>query len=883
MSIVASWLILASVLTAHSGAAASAAADLTGVRYPAAVELFHCDFDPAEVDRDQDGWPQDWRRRTGVGYPHYVDMEVVEAPSPGNDHCLRIALDGGAATAYSPPVDVSMLSSYVVEGWLKTDGLVHDEALLSVTLLDAQRHPLERFESRMLRHSEDWVKLRIGPFAPASAAAVSAVIGIEVRPGSEEDLTGTVWCDDVWMGLLPRVTLDTSPSRRWITPEEDIEVVCAVSGALSPDAVCTFRIEDALGEVLESHEQRLSENDDFGDAPPGTIARGTSTLASLKRTFRMRPQLDRTGLYRVYAHLHGGDGLSVEHELNIAVTDDAANGAGGEFGWSLPRGDTPLSQAELLMLASQVGIGKIKYPVWVDPANSEALEQLAWFVERLNSRGVEVIGLLQDPPQAVIDALPVNARWQAADVFTAPPESWYPSLEPVVSRLAMRVRQWQLGGDYDQSFQGAAGIEPLLLTVRRRLDEVGQGVQLGVGWNWLEQLPQWTDSTAYAVSLSAQPPLTHTELAEQLADVAHDPTTRWIDVTPLRRDEYTTEARARDLVLRMAAAKVHGANGIFLSDPFDAQRGVLTPEGNPAELIFAWRTTARLLAGAEYLGEMQLPGGSRNHVFARGDETVMLVWSDGAVAEEVLYLGEAPRWVDVWGRSGPVSEIAGRHVIDVSNVPRFVTGLDQRVTRLRMAVQLAPEALAPSYGRPQRCRLVLRNPLDDGVNAHVRLELPARWKCTPEEFDLTLAAHAKDEVPLEIMLPVGASAGVHQVRADVQLASDREYRYSVYRTLEVGDGRLTIDVATRTTPDGDLVVEQLLTNHSDDVVSLRCYLRGADMHFESRQVRDFGPGINAQQYVVAGGANRVGQSMLIQVSEVLGDSRTLYHWFTVEP
>lgn len=890
MSIVSSWMIVASVLTAPTAVSAAAVAVPTDAarlpeRYPAAVELYHCDFDPEEVDRDQDGWPKGWQRRTGAGFPHYVDIALVDAPSPGNDHCLRIDMDGGAATAYGPRIDVSSLSSYVMEAWLKTEDLINDHALLSVTLLDEHGESLERFDSQVVGGTRDWVKLRIGPFAPESAAARYAVVGLDVRPGKEAGLTGTVLCDDVWLGYLPRVTLDTSKSQRWVAPTDDVEVVCHVSGVLSPDAVCTFAVEDALGQVLQTHERRLDDDDGFGgdtfgDTPAAT---GASSVASMQRTFRLRPKIHRTGFYRILARLSGGDGLRVERSLNLAVVDDTASISNGEFGWSLPGGEQPLSQSELLKLVSQVGVSRVKFPVWIDGEDTERLERLVWFTERMNSRGVEVIGMLHQPPESALGVVAATSGPAAADIFTADADSWYPSLEPVVARLAMRVRLWQLGSDDDESFQGAVALEPMLESVKRRLDEVGQGVQLGMGWNWMEQPPVLTDAAAYVVNLSANPPLTPDELADQLDQPAGSSLGRWVDVSPLARDDYTTTVRARDLVLRMVAAKIHGAGGIFLANPFDPERGVMSPDGNPGELIFAWRTTAKLLAGAEYLGQLRLPGGSHNHVFARGGEVVMVAWSDEKNAQEVLYLGDSPEWVDIWGGHGPLCDVDDRHVVELSDVPLFITGLDERVTRLRLAIELAPAALEPRYGRPQASQLTLHNPLDEGISAYVRLNLPPRWKCTPSEIELALSGHSQENIPLQITLPVGGQAGPHMVRADVALHTDRDYRFSVYRDISVADDRVTIDAVTRTTDSGDLLVEQFITNHSDETVSFRCYLRGPDMHHQSRQVKNLGPGTDVAQYQIEGGADRVGQSLLLEVREVLGDRRTLNHWFTVEP
>jgi hypothetical protein len=46
-------------------------------------------------------------------------------------------------------------------------------------------------------------------------------------------------------------------------------------------------------------------------------------------------------------------------------------------------------------------------------------------------------------------------------------------------------------------------------------------------------------------------------------------------------------------------------------------------DGTPAELFLPWRTTATAISGGEYLGQMQLPGGSINHVFVRDGEAIL--------------------------------------------------------------------------------------------------------------------------------------------------------------------------------------------------------------------------------------------------------------------
>ena len=116
---------------------------------------------------------------------------------------------------------------------------------------------------------------------------------------------------------------------------------------------------------------------------------------------------------------------------------------------------------------------------------------------------------------------------------------------------------------------------------------------------------------------------------------------RWVVLQALPAEGHTPQARVEDLVRRMMAAKMHGAEGIFCPDPFDAQCGLMEPDGTPGELLLPWRTTALMLGGAKYLGAAELPGGSANAVFTRRGDAVLVLWNRRP-QDETLYLGREP-------------------------------------------------------------------------------------------------------------------------------------------------------------------------------------------------------------------------------------------------
>ena len=66
---------------------------------------------------------------------------------------------------------------------------------------------------------------------------------------------------------------------------------------------------------------------------------------------------------------------------------------------------------------------------------------------------------------------------------------------------------------------------------------------------------------------------------------------------PLPREHYSLETRITDLAMRMIAAKMEGAEGIFIPQAFSDSAGVMNQDGTVGELFIPWRTAAHLLAG----------------------------------------------------------------------------------------------------------------------------------------------------------------------------------------------------------------------------------------------------------------------------------------------
>jgi hypothetical protein len=241
--------------------------------------------------------------------------------------------------------------------------------------------------------------------------------------------------------------------------------------------------------------------------------------------------------------------------------------------------------------------------------------------------------------------------------------------------------------------------------------------------------------------------------------------------------------------------------------------------------------------------------------------------------------------IDVWGRTVPQTTLEqdGHKLteIEVGPLPVFVTGLSEAVARWQIALAFDDEWLASLFGREQEIKLALRNTFPQGLSGEITLHAPKSWQVDgrPQRFKLSEADQLK--LPIPVTLQPDAGSGPQPVRLDFDISSDRNYRFSVYRTLQLGLQDVQIELATRLRDDGALVVEQQITNLADRPVSFHCTLFPPGRRRESRQVLDQPRGRGTLTFVLEGGEELIGQKLWLRAEEI-GGSRVLNSTLTAE-
>lgn len=853
-------------------------------RHPDAVAIFDCGFE-RPWDVNYDNWPDNWGRTLGEKLPHFVNAQIADDPQRAENRALVVHVDGGGVHLESPLVTVSENFSYKAACRLLMTGVKFARTQVRIEFLDDDEQVLQTETTPWIAATkgEDWELLHIGPVNPVDPRITAARVVLHVEPGARSDLEGIVALDDAWIARLPKMTVTTGNPCNVYTDKNQVEVTCSLSGILDSDPDILFELLDASSQRIDGSrvqlegrlitERRRKASEFVGVTENQQAAYAGSTS--------WRPPITMHGFYKIRVTMQNSRGMFDRRVVNIAMVPPLERPDHGEFGWSLAADDLPLSFDNLAQLLPVMAVNWVKLPVWYGESEAARGDALVTFAEKAAAQNIDVVGVVDRPPadSEIAKRLPRDAT--IADVLMTESSEWLPLLDPVLTRLSLRVRWWQLGDDNDASLSRLPNLEASIGALRDKLFRFGQDVNLGVGWKWVQSSagsprPPWEFQ-----QFSASPPLTGPELEQALGLPHRESVRRWVLVEPLSRRSYDLETRARDLVEQMLAGKIHGADAIFAAHPFDDNVGLMTETGMPGELLLPWRTTASLLSGATYLGSMDLPRHSHNRIFQTNSGAVMIVvWSD-APTEELIPTSDEVRVLDVWGRQQPARAQGDRQAIDVDALPKFILGINASVARWSMETKFAVPHVPSIFGKSHPNRLEIRNTFPQGVGGTVRLVAPKGWQISPERIEFKLAVGETVAKPFEVSLPFDASGGAAAIRADVVVDADRQYRFSVDRELIVGDGEVEIETITRLDNDGALFVTQRMINHSPLPVDFKCLLYAPGRRRQRMQVFRLGANPDTKVYRYSNGAQLLGAEMWLRAEEVNG-SRVVNHRFVVE-
>ncbi len=927
------WTLIATISVAQTPAPTSTSApvdDATPTIITRQLKSLVWDFSRTD-DANFNNRPDNWKRYEGIGYPSYVgwtiaardpalekqmlgiDASLVKQwqawkptfawlPLPpsvtdaATDRYLRIDLDGGQFKAQSPTSSASRLYQYRFVADIMTSGLRHDLARAELVFLDSAGNELVAHSSPRIGGTTEWTAVEIPLIRPPMGTAAMMVrVVVDRSLDGLEDIRGTIGFDNLRIDQYPQLQVSTDEVRGVYRVGRPIVATAKLMGLPEGASTVLFslrdhndrelkrevlavshRPEDADASILTTGPTRLQDKRASANESDGGAALNLNSEVS----WSLRPL--PPGFYRVAASIHGEQTSMLATDASFVVIDDiAGRQPHGPFGWTLPNAAGSIPPRELGQWLADLGVAWVKYPCWLEPDDTVGAEEIAATMTKLQESGIQTIGMLGVPPDSVIPKFELRGRRDlvASQLFRDLP-TWQPLLEPIMTRLTLKVRTWQLGVDEDHSFLGRPRLRESIEQIAVGLQGFGQPIDVAISWPWSEEELDHDEASWQAVCRSSKPPLSADELdaflsiGESRLRSSDGPRT-WLLVDPIDKKTYDRDARITDLVLRMATVRSHRVQAAFVTNPFDESTGLLRPSGRPGELLLPWRTTSRLIGNLRKTGSLQLPSGVSNTVFVGDDRAVLMMWSSEP-REEKLYLGEDVQMVDVWGNvsSLPIEPdpVQPGQRIAVGPVPVFITGADPSLLAFRMSVTLQPDRLDSLLGQVQPLSVTFKNPSRDSLVGNVRLISPPSWTTNSPVRDWEMLPGRSGTQSFDIVLSNTAQVGRYNVPLQFELETVPPKLITVYRQVTVGPDGLELKITTRLLPSGDLRVQIEMSNRSGKPQAYDYFLFPPPGRQYQRRFVTIAPGDTTRQDIYwPGGADLIGQRMLLRAIEEDGD------------
>jgi hypothetical protein len=571
--------------------------------------------------------------------------------------------------------------------------------------------------------------------------------------------------------------------------------------------------------------------------------------------------------------------------LPVKTTRDQA----AEGGFCAVDADLFNENADRLIAAIQrCGVQVVAVPLWrtgtrlgrLTSQTEEATpeEKLARRLADLTTGGRTVIGGFYPMPSPIYDALRRDWLGGARTMYKADSDIWQPLVKETVAHFRGSVSEWRMAAASDASFgAGAADRTGLAARLRQELARAtGKRVVVPVPLEDLTKpAPPITQPNYHElVFIPANVPATGSSgdgneksLEEKLRQLFPPPTPRvtarpaakpgqpaaeapepktaapapvprpaagrrwFIQLRPVsenltlevvgERHQVIDMARKITLLAMYGADRVH----VQLADP---RQGLLGPGLLARPVYSAYRVLAEHLSGAKYLGEFDLTAGAQAYAFERGDEALVVFWTDGTEGKAPCQLGISEKaktkvsdeadsgasgraepgasgrgesgargeakMIELTGKEVPLNKkavgaeargLADAMMVNVRKVPALLVGLDPDFIRTRMGFRLAAGSRLQTRYQPQEVRFEVRNFFDNTMRARVMPRFPRGSHTMPRFREVTVEAGKSAEVSFRVRPSFVETVGNKKIGVDLQLFSAKGEKVSFTLTRHI--------------------------------------------------------------------------------------------------
>lgn len=783
------------------------------------------------------------------GYPLFTQVRFNIPQHVQGDHNLYLGLNGGNAGAYLEVGAIPAVpnSDYRITARVMSSRLEHASAQFTVYFIDGKGRRVQEsvVTTGLFRSNDKWIDLSLKLNGDYNAAAW---IGMQVELLQEHydknsvlgdnqvvinEVEGGVWIDDIAIWQLPNISLSTQSKVNILRNPHVPELTVKVRDLSGRRLVSELKVYDYKRQLIDAREQVVG--------------------AGSPNSWSYKPKLPGFGWYLadlIVSETQAIDGSTVHDPVArtlcgfLWLPGDKPAHMGDARRFGIRAVDVPELELPLVPeLVEQAGIYGITISPWRRDTTLKNIEfqqnELDDLLHPLMTENRDVTFALYPIPELLKSELQQSSI-QPHMLFEQDMNIWSSYFKPVVLRHSQRVKQWELGSASLPSAMVQSDLPGVVDRIRKHFQTLAPNPKLLMPWSLLE--PRHEDmgnDMGYVlnVPVGVRPDQIKSFLAEweQGSQVSHPLMLQEPVATELSQQD-----RVTDIALRMLNGWEVSQSGLMIEKPWtvsDRRDVVLMPD----PILGAFASLSNRLCGRRVVKQMNIGRGVQCLILDGVAGGMLAFWNESAPENKTnltMFLGDEPRWHDVWGNHIPMTVADGKHQFKVSREPMFMEDIDTKLALFRASFQV-DQPFIESRQIPHNRVVKLHNPWEHTISGHITFLEPEKWRITPKRMFFSMAADADYEIPIQLSFPISETAGEKYLVAQFEFVSEKRYDVQFAAPIELGlkniefYSHLTIEPNPKTGTI-DAVVTQRIANRGTEVISLYSF---ANMTGYSRQER----------------------------------------------
>ncbi|OHB76153.1 MAG: hypothetical protein A2Z34_02190 [Planctomycetes bacterium RBG_16_59_8] len=766
-------------------------------------------------DFEEAGFPvvDYWDAVRGKSHPHYnkillqQDNESTHNAHGGSSYLVLRTSGGNTAFQTTRAlIKVDPSRSYRLQGWVRTNGLSFNRVFLSLRWLDKLGILLREDKSNTVTRTERWIEMAVNVDHVDPAATY-----VQLRLNLEgDDLRGEAWFDDFTLASQAKIHAEAigHPGNIFTTGSEK-RFRFSVPAAQAPPTF-SFQTKDAAGAELGGVVRDIPTGDE----------------RSVVREF----DIGKPGYYEILVTAIAtidGKSLSSTKTVPFIVIDPLppTKEARREFGITFNPFDEETENVPLY--AATLGVEKVKVVLWgngVRPHGGRPeLSEIQRLLKEFWSGGFDMTGVIAKPSTFFSgDKAPAAVPGGIISFFSQEQEQWSVPLADLIKRSRDYFSHWQIGTDDDREPMEHIEANRTIPLIEAAIKGVKTFSRVGIPSQAEGAYRHHPSARFIAVNVAgdAAPSVMKSPMVPPEKDVHYV-----IRPRPLGPGDRYVEmsAQVTDLVKKCVFARAAGIRDLYVPLESDAFCGLLDNDGVPSAAFLALRTMNRLLTGATYQDTHLFSGPTRDFIFRRGNERIIVLWSEEGTVEKELYLGESARIVDA---TGAVSPMPPDRPLKIGSLPLFIVDVDSQLLETLLSLRFDNDEL-PLSGKPIQRTLRFTNKFAaDMSDVKINLRKVGKdWNVKPLKTGIgSMKTEATFEQKINFRLPYSERGEGEEILVDISFKVDKQYTLKLLRRMTLApylDAALTF---LEVTPTGGRSLSLVFSNRSDRVVNAKAYV-----------------------------------------------------------